>query len=475
MVDTQVVAIALDGEKNLVRLPASLSYQYQESRSYKVDTDASKYNYPLSENRRILAFDGMFTKDLFTNRNFAILSEIAHAIDAIENTDIRDACRLLLSASIAQCSRLIPFRNNLTTGGPAWSVPGFWVPIEHLETNPIIHLRARLSKFMKGLNSIQKYPNKGKSYIENIDSRIGLQNLINNHIQANLVFFDPPYGDSIPYVEFSTMWNSFLGIQPNPNTDISVSNRLNKSIAWSKYKNDINDIMKLIHSVLLPNGKLLITFNNNELKAWDALLYALHNNNFRCIHVSYQIPAVISAKAQFSVEGSYVSDIYAIFVKDNQITTNDSLSTISSILIKSAQIRGNFIPINVATRLIMMEWLKNNLSYHLFSDYKLLIDSIFYKEGYKYVLKDYIHHTEPQFTSQVQSIAKKILENGPCDWKELYRTIALSMEPYGIPDEHEVRSALAGMVVFHKQRCLSFIPKEHSQHPNLEQLKLYLE
>ena len=48
--------------------------------------------------------------------------------------------RLEPPASVAQCSRLIAYRNDLTTGGPAWTVPGFWVPPVHLETNPLPHI-----------------------------------------------------------------------------------------------------------------------------------------------------------------------------------------------------------------------------------------------------------------------------------------------------------------------------------------------
>ena len=49
----------------------------------------------------------------------------------------------------------------------------------------------------------------------------------------------------------------------------------------------------------------IITFNNNDMRAWKALLSSLQANHFSCECVTYQIPAVVSSKAQKSIEGSY--------------------------------------------------------------------------------------------------------------------------------------------------------------------------
>src|SRR5699024_2824648 len=139
-----------------------------------------------------------------------------------KNEEVRKAALVMLTASVAQCSRLIPYRNNMKTGGPAWSVPGFWGPPKHLETNPLNHLNARLTKFIRGLKDIKDKSNKGAVNVKKIDAVTGLKGLRDDNVYADLIFFDPPYGDSVPYTEFSNMWNSFLQDIPNVNTDISV-------------------------------------------------------------------------------------------------------------------------------------------------------------------------------------------------------------------------------------------------------------
>ena len=106
---------------------------------------------------------------------------------------------------IAQCSRLIPYRNNLKTGGPAWTIPGFWIAPKHLETNPIIHYKARLTKFVKGLNSLSQAfkHSEAKSTVNLISAQKGLSELEDDSIDG--IFFDPPYGDNVPYLEFSAL------------------------------------------------------------------------------------------------------------------------------------------------------------------------------------------------------------------------------------------------------------------------------
>ena len=142
---------------------------------------------------------------------------------------------LLLTASVAQCSRLIAHRNNLTTGGPAWSVPGFWVPLEHLETNPFVHIQARFKKFVKALNYLAEKPMLGKVSLKNGDSLVLLETEEYKDLKADLIFLDPPYGDSVPYTEFSNIWNSFLRVIPNSDEDISVSDRMDKKESWNQY------------------------------------------------------------------------------------------------------------------------------------------------------------------------------------------------------------------------------------------------
>ena len=142
---TKTIPISIQTESGIENSPKYLSEQSKLSRNSFYE-NVSQFIQIFPENKRILSYKGMQTKDLFTARNFSLLCWIADKFHKIKDTKIRKTALLMLTASVAQGSRLIASRNNMTTGGPAWSVPGFWVPALHLETNPYHHLKARFKK-----------------------------------------------------------------------------------------------------------------------------------------------------------------------------------------------------------------------------------------------------------------------------------------------------------------------------------------
>lgn len=457
LISTEVTAICIDGQKELITDSNTLSEQKYFSNNYIYNNNLENYNFNFATNKRILAFNGMDTKSLFTPRNYSILCEVASRFEKIQDAKLRDAALLLLTASVAQCSRLIPSRNNLSTGGPAWSVPGFWVPAQHLETNPIYHLRARLKKFAKGLTDLNKpHPECNISALKN-DAITGMEKMIKSNQKVDLVFFDPPYGDNVPYLEFSSIWNSFIKDFPNIDSDFSVSDRESKDISWKKYNFNINNTLSTVKKVLNHNGHLLLTFNNNDIKAWEALLSSMQNNGFVCDFVTYQIPAVISSKAQFSPEGSYISDIYAVFSLNESAVVSDSLSPVIEKLIKCATSRNGIIAKNLANRVIMIEWIKNNISASLLIEKESIIKSIFEEKDGKLILNMPIPENSFNLKDNVNIMAKSILQNGICDWNELYKNIASEFSDYGFLEATELRVYLEDHVIFHNKKCLSYI------------------
>ena len=273
----------------------------------------SPHDVEFAPNSRILAFSGMHTSDLFTPRTFTVLSEFASRIAKLPEA-LHPAARLTLTASVAQCSRLVAHRNDLRTGGPAWTVPGFWVPPLHLETNPLLHLRTRMKRFERGLTDLAALAGRSPHHrIHAGDARdVATKGLLGER-QAALVFLDPPYGDSVPYLEFSSVWNSFLGSVPDPAQDIAVSDRARGDGTWENYRDGLGRIVASLRTALRDDGRFLVTFNNRDLRAWRALLDALQAADLRCEGAFYQHPAVVSTKAQLAPGGSYVGDIYCCF------------------------------------------------------------------------------------------------------------------------------------------------------------------
>ena len=369
---TKITGVVFEGESEICRDYNVLKAQMNASSTIFHKDLFDRFDIPFDENRRILVFAGMTTRNLFTDRNFSLICLLASEIANIEDEKIRACAQVFLTASVAQCSRLIASRNNLKTGGPAWSIPGFWVPATHLETNPICHFKARLKKLEKGLAALEKFNNSTNATIKQCDGAVGMDHLYTKGIRADMIFFDPPYGDSVPYMEFSAMWNSFLGQKPNTNKDISVSDRMKKEDSWALYAVGLDKIVASAYRVLADTGRIVVTFNNNDIRAWKILLTSFQSNGFRCSRALFQEPAVISSKAQKAIEGSYVSDFYCVFEKSktkcagiddvmNWAAANHQEATQSE-----SEIRRN----------LMTFWLNANVDASLLDQFDILVRSI---------------------------------------------------------------------------------------------------
>jgi len=259
-------------------------------------------------NPRILAFDGLHVADLFTPR--ALEAACLLRKFAAENPTLL----ALFSAVLAGLSRLIAYRDGLTGGGPAWSVPGFWVAPIHIEHNPLPLLESWARRYRIGVARLWDRLRDGPP-VEVIRgaAQDALRDLVRRGESFDLVFFDPPYGDSVPYLEFSALWNAFLRERADPDREIVVSDRAAHPSGWVEYEARLAETVRLCEGVLRPGGAVLVTFNNLDGRAWSALLRALHGAGLRCESAHYVAPAVISAKAQFAPDGSYQGDFWCVF------------------------------------------------------------------------------------------------------------------------------------------------------------------
>ena len=293
--------------------------------------------------------------------------------------------------------------------------------------------------------------------VEKKDSIDGMKEFREKGHRADLIFFDPPYGDSVPYLEFSTMWNSFLKDVPQPDCDISVSDRKPKNEAWEDYNVSLCHVLKEISVSLSETGKLLRTFNNNDMKAWEALINGLQKNHLVCEYVTYQVPAVISSKAQFSLEGSYISDIYSVYRYDEYSNPTRDLSMISDALCRAVEARNGIIAKNLVNRVVLLEWLRNNISVDLLPEKDVIIKNLFEEKNGRYYYKKAIPSERFDLEENTRNSAKVILSDGPCDWNELYKNIAIQYADYGFLDPNELRALLNGHIIIENKRCISYV------------------
>ncbi len=299
------------------------------------------FDAPMLHNTRILAYPRMTTAMLFTPRNFSLIAKFAQLVqDAEVSEDVRDVLLLVLTSAVASCSRLIAYRDNMEGGGPAWTVPGFWVPPLHVERNPLFHLTARYQKVERGLVELSRKSTSPEARVYLDDSDRRLKKLRKAGTRVKYIFADPPYGDSVPFLEFCQIWNCWeQRVKPAFEREVVVSDRIDHKSCWEEYEQRLGNVLEQCSQILDDDGHLTVTFNNLEIRAWHALLWGLQQARFKCVDVVYQIPAVLSAKASFAPTSSYLGDVYATFTKASPDTKYCSWSVVAERLTKSAELR----------------------------------------------------------------------------------------------------------------------------------------
>jgi 16S rRNA G966 N2-methylase RsmD len=341
---TVVTAVQL-GDGTLVTDPAIVAAQTEASARWCCPPAVRRrFDVPLVPNRRILAYAGMSTATLFTPRNFSLLARFADLIhDANLAAPIRDALLVVLTSAVASCSRLIAYRGNMAGGGPAWTVPGFWVPPVHLERNPFTHLAARFRKVERGLAALQR-GERPEAAVYPDDAADRLERLHTAGTRAQYIFADPPYGDSVPFLEFCQIWNCW---DPRATAaldrEVVVSDRDTPPSDWEDYASRLATALRRCNAILAADGHLTLTFNNLELRAWHALLRAVQEARLWCVDVMYQVPAVVSAKARFAPSSSYLGDVYATFTKAHSGMVYRPFSEVERRLAEAHALRGGAV------------------------------------------------------------------------------------------------------------------------------------
>jgi len=433
----------------------------QEDLIRKVSLPVGNQN--LIPNRRILAFPGMRLSDLFTPRAFYVLSELFDAAHKVKDESVKNAVLLFLTSSVAQSSRLIPYRNNLSTGGPAWTIPGFWIAPLHLETNPIIHLQARKKKFLKGIEALDRAYKSTSARVSvlNRSAHDALSELEDNSVDG--IFFDPPYGDNVPYVEFSAIWNGFLRKKIAYEKEIIVSDRKEHVSSWDKYARDISNVISLFDKKLKRRGKILMTFNNLDPRAWKIVLDSFSKNGYVCSEAKYQIPAVVSSKSQTASNTSYVGDYYCIFEKaKTQKKSSHDLFHLTESAKKVLRSRGGSAPKNLVHRVIILTILNEGMNTGFLDRFEEILKPVTTQDGEYYHLRAELSDEKNDASSVeqlVKNIAESSLRDGRKTLKELYEDILEGTSEIGSPLLNEVKTMLSGIVLFDKD--FSYLQRAH--------------
>lgn len=281
----------------------------------------------LIPNSRISAQEGMKVSDLFTKRTLACHARLLTLINKYSTGKERDLLLLAFSANLANCSKLVPpikSRGDIAQG--AW-MTGFYIAEKYIENNVLHYYINRLNKAIRGKEEyLRLVTPKGDLFASNAFKNAPQYSITQDDAKklslednsVDYVFTDPPYGDSVPYFEQSALWNSWLQLTPDYDSEIVISDSRSRNKTLYQFEADIYKAISEICRVLKTNKFFSITFHSLSGLEWKALSNACVKNNLRVIKYEWLEQKTYPPR-QLNRLKTIKGDVLVTFIKDENL------------------------------------------------------------------------------------------------------------------------------------------------------------
>ncbi|QQS35183.1 MAG: DNA methylase [Ignavibacteriales bacterium] len=269
------------------------------------DYDKINYYYPRNDffhNPRINAYGGKKIYELFTPRNLFALSMLMNAIGQEDDPEIRDILKFCFTSCVGQASKMVfvvknrgkyKGQSNETRKEVGSWVIGYWTPKENFEINVWNCFNNKFQKIIKAKKQQEKSDYEVKEvddisfltsndknlYLRNLPAQKALKEIPDNSI--DYVITDPPHGNRIPYLELSMLWNSWLKMDVDYESEIVISESKERKKNLENYNSLLNKVFQEIYRVLKYEKFFSLMFNSLDDNTWINVISELHTLNFQ--------------------------------------------------------------------------------------------------------------------------------------------------------------------------------------------------
>ena len=178
-----------------------------------------------------------------------------------------------LTSTLQNASKMYKFRTDRKGGILNGTL---FIPSLNIEQNPINLLRAKIRDFV----SIE-YACRGNSAVSLL-SATSLNTIYDNSI--DYMFIDPPFGANIMYSELSSIWEGWLKVTTNNETEAIVNEYQHKTLF--EYQQLMNRSLREFYRILKPGKWLTMEFSNTSASVWNSIQNALQGVGFVVANVA---------------------------------------------------------------------------------------------------------------------------------------------------------------------------------------------
>ena len=145
------------------------------------------------------------------------------------------------------------------------------------ETNVIHSFKTKINFLKRMINAQQNTLS-----LATTQSTTSFTNLESNLI--DYIFTDPPFGDNIMYSELNFVWESWLKVHTNNETEAIMNKTQNKGL--HEYHQLMAKAFKEYYRVLKPNRWITVEFHNSKSSVWNAIQEGMSKAGFIIANVT---------------------------------------------------------------------------------------------------------------------------------------------------------------------------------------------
>lgn len=297
------------------------------------------YNSPSFTASFISCVGGKHFYNLWTRRNLYVIAKIFKHILEVKEENLKKQLLLGFIKTIHLCTKMsVPRRENADRAfSTSWGRSAYICAARQMEMNPLLVFKSScfgkqsvessmvdIKEYLGKIPRIFYVDKSNKSNkTKNFDIKYGIIdiNTITDFIEEESIDFimtDPPYGGLVQYLDLSTIWLIWLKkydkrFTPDYESEITIKNNIQDLNTYKlKFQNGIKNLFK----ILKPDGKIVFTFHNKEIKIWNAFLKAISLAGFKIEKVIHQHNRRTGESNVANPYGTSATDFYIRCIKE---------------------------------------------------------------------------------------------------------------------------------------------------------------
>lgn len=369
-----------------------------------------------------------YVNQFYTKRAAFILSFLFDKINNVENHSERLFLKWIFTSITPRlASKLAAYRvgkgkSNLTSGI-------LYAPSFQSEVNVFNSFESKL----KSLSKLSIIKNKN---ISSVQSSVDFSNIPENSI--DYIFIDPPFGSNLMYSELNFIWESWLKVFTNNDSEAIINSATNKDS--EVYKHLLTGCFKEFFRILKPNRWITVEFHNSKAEIWNIIRDSITKSGFIIAQVAILDKKQGSFK-QVTSPGSVKNDLVINAYKP-EISFSKSFSKQYGVNLESKflDLHLNKLPISQNIERTEQMLYSKYLAQYLQNGFEVRLDSSDFSNILRtnYVERDGFWFTEIQAMKYDENLSKH----------DLLKKIDLKQSILGIDDE---KTALIWLSQFLKE------------------------